>query len=185
MWSRPASSTRWMSSSATALAATSTPALNTSLDTRPQDTLTITLSMVCPAWLSAASTALRMACSAASMSTMTPLFTPAERLCPKPITSTACVRPGRTSWSAAGRSLAMRQQTLLEPKSSTLTSAAGLADIEQKKRARLVHVERFEHLPGLELLQAVDAHRSYAEAGTPGHAVAEEQELVLNPLHMA
>ena len=82
-------------------------------------------STVSPAMRSAASTARRIACSAASRSTTTPDLMPRERWWPMPSTSIAWVRPRSTSLvPRRGFSRAIMQQTLLEPMSSTETMPA-------------------------------------------------------------
>ena len=78
------------------------------------------LPTVMSAMRSAPSTASRIACSASSRSTTTPDLMPRERVEAKPSTSIECVRRRSVSPSRGFRR-AMRQQTFVEPTSSTLT----------------------------------------------------------------
>ena len=79
-------------------------------------------STVTPAMRSAASTARRIACSAASRLTTTPDLMPRERWWPMPSTSIEWVRPRSASpLGSRGVSRAIRQQILLEPTSRTET----------------------------------------------------------------
>ncbi len=93
-----------------------------SLFSRPQERLTIRLPTVTSAMRSAASTASLIARSASSRSTTMPDLMPRERVEAKPSTSIACVRR-RSASPSRGFSRAIRQQTLVEPTSSTLTVA--------------------------------------------------------------
>ncbi len=103
----------------TALPRSAILASNSCEDSRPPDMLTTTLSTSTPDMRSAASTARRIAPSAASRSTIAPAFTPRERWWPMPSTRQRWVRSGSAAESSIGVSRAIRLTIFEAPTSST------------------------------------------------------------------
>ena len=102
-------------------------------DRRPPDKLTMTLSSSTPDIRSAASTASRIAFSAASRSTIAPALTPRERWWPTPSTLQRCVRPRSESERSIGVSRAIRQTIFDAPTSRTESTALLCGGIWRKR----------------------------------------------------
>ena len=105
---------------------------------RPPVMLTMTAWISTLAMRSAASTARRIACSAASRSTMAPPFSPRERWWPMPRMRARCVRPAqRVRSRQPGPAGPTRHTTLLVPTSSTDSTALLRGDSGFRRGVRL------------------------------------------------